>query len=662
MERRFFALSLCALVGLSAPLDGAVVAPDIGLLQEQNRIKSESETRIQKDILDPILGDGEAKVFVDVEMEVNVENEETNRSGMGLAEKYKEKQAEMSKGGMVTTYVLPGVPKPKTVSAGPDNQRPESAQAQQAMQNKGIDNVRYAVKPNFKKFEVTIEHDDAVLDALKDSKRRMVVTQLIKEAMGQYGVTEEHIHFIAAHYSRKIANWREDLKKPEVYLPLLYALLFLLLLLFLFGPLWRFFTQYVKALKERPNALVNIESKIEQPEDAGEGDEEEKLLQDGKLDLTWQKKPDEPPPPPPLPPPDEEEDAMKKFEPFSYINEETVKRLSYLFILRKEEPWLIAVVASYLRPDFARQLISALPVEMQAKVALEALTLRQVTREQVLAIDADVKENVEFVVGGMERLTAMLDEVDTNTRNNILNYLKNEKPLIYESVRKHVLVFDDVVNFPDREMQTVARELKAENMARALQKASPEIVNKFVNNMSAGAASLLKESIEYSTGLTQSQIDEERAKIMDLIKVMEKEGKISVRQKAEDAYEMVEGMQEDLGEQERREKKFAKRKSDAAPVPVAAPPPAYDPIQGQQYLDAAVSYYNSGDVEGSVAYFEAAVGLHPGLWQAWQYLGGIYYQQGRQPDAINAYEKVVKLNPDPQIKQWLDSLKARIEG
>src|SRR5690348_8204386 len=100
---------------------------------------------------------------------------------------------------------------------------------------------------------------------------------------------------------------------------------------------------------------------------------------------------------------------MKKFEPFSYINEETVKRLSYLFILRKEEPWLIAVVASYLRPDYARQMISALPVEMQAKVALEALTLRQVTREQVIAIDQDIRENVEFVVGGMERLTAMLD-------------------------------------------------------------------------------------------------------------------------------------------------------------------------------------------------------------------------------------------------------------
>ena len=43
-----------------------VVAPDLALLQEQNRIKAESEQRIQHDVLDPILGKGKAAAFVDV--------------------------------------------------------------------------------------------------------------------------------------------------------------------------------------------------------------------------------------------------------------------------------------------------------------------------------------------------------------------------------------------------------------------------------------------------------------------------------------------------------------------------------------------------------------------------------------------------------------------
>ena len=38
-----------------------------------------------------------------------------------------------------------------------------------------------------------------------------------------------------------------------------------------------------------------------------------------------------------------EEELMKKFEPFTYVSEQNLKGLAYL--LRKEEPWIIALVA-----------------------------------------------------------------------------------------------------------------------------------------------------------------------------------------------------------------------------------------------------------------------------------------------------------------------------
>ncbi len=227
---------------------------------------------------------------------------------------------------------------------------------------------------------------------------------------------------------------------------------------------------------------------------------------------------------------------MKKFEPFTYITEENFKRLANLFLVRQDEPWLVTVVLSYLKPEIARATLTLLPVELQAKIAIEALKLRQVTREQLMAIDADIKESVDFVVGGMERLTTMLDEADTLTRANILEYLKNEKPDVYQRVRKFILTFEDVTSFPDRDMQTIVRELKTEAMAKALQGAPPDVVNKFLTNMSAGAASLLKESIEYASGLTSGQIEEERSKIMDVVKVLEKEGKVNVRQSRGDAF------------------------------------------------------------------------------------------------------------------------------
>ncbi|MFA6316361.1 MAG: FliG C-terminal domain-containing protein [Elusimicrobiota bacterium] len=644
-----FALTAAAAVGVLA---AGVQAPDLGLLQEQNRIKLESQDKIQRDILDTFLGKDKATVFVDVEMEIKVEREEAQRKGLGLAERYKEKMGANKAAQADTLYVLPGVPKPKTISQGVNSDKPESLLARQSEQTKGIEEVRYAQKPVFKKMEVKVFHDDTVLKSDQDKK---VIRNQIVDAMTQYELTEDRVFFRPMRYNKEaVANavekFKKDLLNPWVWLPLLYALLLLLLLMFLFGPLAKFFKQYVAALKEKPAAEVNVESKMEAPDDKGK--EEDEGLNEGALDITLQRKPPEPPP--------EEDDAMKKFEPFSYINEENIKRLVYMFMLNKTEPWIIAVVTSYLRPEFARALLTALPVELQAKVALEALTVRQVTREQVTAIDADVKENVDFVVGGIERLVSMLDEADSGTRNNILNYLKNDKPGLFEKVRKFILIFDDIVGFSDRDVQALVRELKPESMAKALQNAPPELVNKFFSNMSAGAGNLLREAMEYTTGLTPDKIEEERSKIIEEVKKLDKEGKISVRAKVDESMGF-EALQEDLSSRDRRERTGGGGlKPSASPAPEAAPAPAADPAQAQGYLQAGVSYHDAGQLEPAAQYLEYALTLDATLWQAHQYLGSIYHQLGRTAEALTHYERLLELNPDPQLAAWVESFKSQV--
>ncbi|MBI4676143.1 MAG: tetratricopeptide repeat protein [Elusimicrobia bacterium] len=643
---------MMAFVAAAAAAGGGsgIQSPDLGLLQEQNRIKAESESKIQRDILDPMLGEGKAKVFVDVEMEVKIEREEAKRSGLGLAERYKEKQGAQKGLGADTLYVLPGIPKPKTISQGLSTDKPESLLARQSEQTKGIEEERYAQKPVFKRMEVKVLHDATVLTTAVEQKP---VRDSIVDAMGQYQLTQDQVVFRAMKFNRVLINWVDDLKKPSVYLPLLYAFLLLLLLLFLFGPLARFLRQYVAALREKPAAEVNVESKMEAPEEKGK---EEEGLNEGALDITLQRKPSE----------SQEDESMKKFEPFSYINEENIKRLVYMFLLRKEEPWIIAVVASYLRPEFARALLTALPVELQSKVALEALTVRSLTKEQVQAIDGEIKEKVDFVVGGIERLVSMLDEADVATRNNILNYLKDEKPSLYEKVRKFIMIFDDIVGFSDRDVQTIVRELKPDSMAKALQNASPELVNKFFSNMSAGAGSLLREAMEYVTGLTEEKIEEERSKIIETVKVLDKEGRIAVRAKVDESMGF-EALQEELSSRERRERSGPGPSAQAAaPAPSAGPAPAPQAVvpeeqaaQAQGYLQSGISYHDSGQLDAAVQYLEYALTLDPSLWQAHQYLGGICYQMGRTAEALTHYERLLELHPDPQMQQWVESFKSQ---
>ena len=654
-----------------------LVAPDLALLQEQNRIKADSESRIQHDVLDPILGKGKASPFVDVEMEIKAESEESMRSGMGINEKYKEK-APAPAGGMQTTFVLPGIPKPKTITQQKETpEKPEQSQAQQAQQVKGVQEQRFAVNPVFKRMQVTVIHDDSVL---KDKTQVELVRARIVDAMGQYKLVPDQVAFRPTKFDKPpLLDWKEDLKKPSVYLPLLYALLLLFFLSFLFGPLAKFFKQYVAALREKKSGEFEVLNKSEN-EDKGAEDEDgssDEEMSTGALDVMVGQKPPEPPPEPPAA--EEEDESMKKFEPFTYITEENFKRLGNLFLVRGDEPWLVAVVLTYLKPEIARATLTSLPVSLQAKVAIEAMKIRQVTREQLMAIDADIKESVEFVVGGMERLTTLLDEADTMTRTNILEYLKNEKPEVYQRVRKLILTFDDAVTFQDRDMQTIVRELKTESMAKALQGAAPDIVNKFLSNMSTGAASLLKESIEYAQGLTVSQVEEERSKIMDVIKVLEKEGKVSVRQSRSfsDFNEEVASERSEKYEPRTRaaEQAVALLLSETNAGPAAGPggtqaattaqgtpapvPSPAAPAQAQQYVQAGVQSHDAGQFPQAAQYLEYALSLDGALWQARQYLGNCYVQMGRTNDAIAQFEAVLAVNPDPGLRQWVDGMKAQ---
>jgi tetratricopeptide (TPR) repeat protein len=652
---------------LALPAAAAVVAPDLGLLQEQARIKADSELKIQRDVLDSILGKGKAMPFVDVEMELKLESEESQRMGMGLAEKYKEKGGGQ-KGGMQTTFVLPGIPKPKTITSGPQTpDRPEQAQAQQAQQQKGVQEERFAMKPVFKRLQVTVIHDDGVLDPAKDAELVNTVRDRIVDAMGQYQLQKDQVVFRPTKFDKPpLVDWKDDLKKPSVYLPLLYALLLLLFLSFLFGPLARFFRSYVAALREAKKGEFEVLNKGEEDKgEDGKGEDDETLeeLSKGELDIMLGRKPPEPPPAPL-----EEDESMKKFEPFTYITEENYKRLANLFLARADEPWLVAVVLSYLKPELARATLTSLPVELQAKVAVEALKIRQLTREQLMAIDADVKESVDFVVGGMERLTQLLDEADTQTRSNILEYLKNEKPEVFARVRKFILTFEDVVSFPDRDMQAIVRELKTESMAKALQGAAPDVVNKFLGNMSAGAAALLKESIEYAAGLTPAQVEEERAKIMDTVKVLEKEGKINVRSGRGDAFSgFHEEVAKDRGDYAPRTKaaehalaSYAGAQAAAAGAPAPSPvAPAAPNPQAQQYVAAGIQYHDAGQFAPAAQYLEYGLSLDGSQWQARQYLANCYLQLGRQADAVAQFEQVLLANPDPGLRTWVESMKAQ---
>ncbi|MBD3271785.1 MAG: tetratricopeptide repeat protein, partial [Elusimicrobia bacterium] len=337
--------------------------------------------------------------------------------------------------------------------------------------------------------------------------------------------------------------------------------------------------------------------------------------------------------------------------PFRYINEENLKRLAYL--LRKEPPKTIALVIGYLKPELVREILSILPPELQTQVAVNMATIRQMTEAQVRTIDREIKEKIDFLVGGLDGLLKVLDDADIETRNNIMDYLEQEKPELYEMVKKSILSFDDIPSFPDQALQMILREIKTESLAKALRDASQDVINKIFSNMSSGASALLKEEMEYGRPLSPEQIEEERKKILDLIKNLEKEGKIVVREREKNT--MLQG-----------EEEIAEPGSEGLGGTGTAGSGTAVPQSSQelfQYYQAGVQFFEAGDTDQALNYFNYCVQADPGMWQAHQYLGILYYNAGQYDQARESLEAAARINPrEPSIQEWLDSLKAATGG
>lgn len=589
-------------------------APDPVALDQERQIKEDSERQAQS-ICDSIMGKGQSSVLVSVELGL----ESVRKGGSALNQKMDKKSGTGDE-----NYLLPWVPAPKSVTK---EEVPKDANIEtQAAQQSTVD-----VKTVLKRFDITVVHDDTIPE-----ERVNLAKETLRSAFDRYkGVM--NIFFRATKYMKEIVNPKDVVKKNlwdsinlKNLLLLFVLMLAFMLLRFFFGPLADFMKSYIDGMREQSKSKVEMENKSESENESDANTEEEGNLEGGgEGELTQEQ----------MEALQAEEELMKKFEPFKYVTDENIKQLAYL--LHHEEPWVVAVVLSYLSSDHAFKVMEALPPDLQAKVALETAMYRQTSLEQVQTIDEDIKQKIDFVVGGLEKLVTILENSDRFSRDNILETLKNEKPAAYEKVREKILLFEDIVNFPKMAMQVLVRELKTEALARALKGVSPELQQKFFENMSQGAVTLLKEEMEYGRPVTDDQIEEERRKIIDLVKLMETEGKISVRQKGK--ISPLSGM--DMA---------------GRPEAPAANGAVVNPEAALESYNAALAASEQGNADEAIRLYLQSLQADPQMTAAHQGLANTYYASGRYQEALAEYDQVLQLEPNEELRSWVEELRASV--
>jgi flagellar motor switch protein FliG len=578
--------------------------PPTVLLEYETKMEQQRSEYVQKNILDKIFGPNRSTVIVDITLGVQTQSTRAQATEKKVNARRKLGEVE---------YILPGVPKPGSIA---ESSVPQEAKSE----GSGTEQVTVNTEIIVRKTNVTVIYDEKI-----PQEKVNIVKESIIASLG-LNMKRDVLEFKKAKFSSDLwQRFFETLILPKYFIPLILAIISML---FLFGPLAEFLRNYIRMLRERGAQEISIDTKME-GQGTGQGTGGGGVgggmgLTEAELAEKEEKE-------------KQKEQEEEKYIPFSYINEDNLKRLIYL--IAKEKPEDIAIVLSYIKPEFVKEIIESFTPQLQAEVALALAQAREIPQEEVVRMDNYVKERIDFLVGGLHQLLEVLQKVDRTTRDNILEYLKNEKPDIYNKVRPMIFLFEDIAEIPDLTLQTIIRELKPENIARALRNAPQNLVDKFFRNMSEGAQALVREEMDYGRPMTKEQIEEEQNKILDLIKKLEAEGKIYVKERA---------------------KTFV---VDAKEVNVTTSSEnrVVENSPGYEYYVQGINFYESGDLNSAIEYFNYSIQLDPTLYEAYQYLGNIYYNSGDYNTALEYFKKVVELNPkDKELVQWVNEFEKSI--
>jgi len=212
--------------------------------------------------------------------------------------------------------------------------------------------------------------------------------------------------------------------------------------------------------------------------------------------------------------------------PFSFIRERDIPSLA--FLLKDKTAQDIAIAINYIDPAIGMRLLDLFPKDKQVEVAL-ILGHEEINMEKVHSLEEMVKSRLTYVVGGENKLLALLDMTNEDVRDKIVKTLETKDAQTATRLKSRIKSLESIIReLPALGVQTLYRNIDATLFAQIL-KASPEdIQQKVIASLSAGAAERLKEEMELSRPLSGVRLRREKQNLMVLVRRLISEGLVEV--------------------------------------------------------------------------------------------------------------------------------------
>ncbi|MGH9088189.1 MAG: flagellar motor switch protein FliG [Acidimicrobiales bacterium] len=228
-------------------------------------------------------------------------------------------------------------------------------------------------------------------------------------------------------------------------------------------------------------------------------------------------------------------EMMASNEPLGFLNR--IEAAQIAGFLTDEHPQTVALVVVNINHEHAARVLDRMDEEVATDIVRRMATMGAVPPATVQRVADELEHRLANLlrtgsahseVGGVSAAAAVLNNVDRGAEKEILSRLEATDPELAEVIRSEMFVFDDVVQLDDVTLQEVLRSVVLKDVALSLKTAGPDVVDKFMRNMSERAADDLKEEIQSLGPQRLSVIEASQGAVVRAVRELADSGSITI--------------------------------------------------------------------------------------------------------------------------------------
>jgi len=203
-------------------------------------------------------------------------------------------------------------------------------------------------------------------------------------------------------------------------------------------------------------------------------------------------------------------------------------------LIRDEHPQARAVAMLLLDEDVAARIMRQLDDEERNDLALRMAQIERLPSdlvdevEETLVLALRDRDAVGWEVPGVDKTAKILGRLDPDDQALLLEEIAAEQPELSETLRKRMVVFDDLSVMDDRSMQAVLKSIERDKLVIALRGAKAEMLDLVLRNMSSRAAADLADEIDVLGPKPKDVVEAARDEILQTVLKLKEEGVVTL--------------------------------------------------------------------------------------------------------------------------------------